>query len=202
MDAGRTASSGPHRGVIELELRDLAQLFNSMDPSPFHERDLDPKAEEFIVGWANDYPRGTPLELIVHLTQTPEDPTLVAKVEPAIQLYFADLVQVTRRELRTLLSIGRASLLIGLAFLALCTIASRLVGNLGEQPFYRIGAFGLEIAGWVAMWRPFEIFLYDWWPILRRRRQYRRLARMPVSVLTPENNGRARVNVGSSGDSR
>jgi hypothetical protein len=185
MDAHAVASSGLRSGVIELELRDLAQLFNSMDPSPFHERDLDPKAEEFIVGWANDFPRGMPLELIVHLTQMPRDPDLVPKVEPAIQGYFADLVQVTRRELRTLFSIGRASLLIGLAFLGVCTVASRLVGNLGEQPFYRIGAFGLEIAGWVAMWRPFEIFLYDWWPILRRRRQYQRLSRMPVSVRTP-----------------
>ena len=188
--------------MIELELRDLAQLFNSMDPSPFHERDLDPKAEEFIVGWANDYPRGTPLELIVHLSQAPRDPARVAMVEPAIQGYFAELVQVTRRELRTLFSIGRASLLIGLAFLAACTVASRLVGSLGEQPYYRIGAFGLEIAGWVAMWRPFEIFLYDWWPILRRRRQYQRLARMPVSVRTPENDRRARINAGSSEGSR
>lgn len=172
--------------MIELELRDLAQLFNSMDPSPFHERDLDPKAEEFITDWANDYPRGTPLELIVHLSQTPRDPALVAKVEPAIHGYFAERVQVTRRELRTLFSVGRASLLIGLAFLAACTVASRLLANLGDEPFYRIGAFGLEIAGWVAMWRPIEIFLYDWWPILRQRRQYQRLARMPVSVVTPE----------------
>jgi len=202
VDARRVASSGPGRGRIELELRDLAQLFNSMDPSPFHERDLDPKAEEFIVGWANDYPHGMPLELIVHLSQTPRDPAQVAQVEPAIHVYFADLVQVTRRELRTLFSIGRASLAIGLAFLAICTVAGRLVGGLGDQPFYRIGAFGLEIAGWVAMWRPFEIFLYDWWPILRRRRQYQRLARMPVSVLTPESDRCARINAGPSEGSR
>jgi hypothetical protein len=202
MDARRVDSSGPRRGLIQLELRDLAQLFNSMDPSPFHERDLDPKAEEFIVGWANDFPRGTRLELRVHLTQPPRDPALVAKVEPAIQSYFAELVQVTRRDLRTLFAIGRTSLLIGLAFLAGCMLASRLIGNLGDQPFYRIVAFGLEIAGWVAMWRPFEIFLYDWWPILRRRRQYQRLSHMPVSVLTPESDAPRGISVGSSGGSR
>jgi hypothetical protein len=171
--------------VIELELRELSQLFNTFDPSPFHERDLDPKAEEFIIGWAEDYPPGTPLALTVHLSETPRDPTLLEKVEPAIHAHFAERVRVSHRELRSLFSIGRASLLIGLAFLAVCTIASRLVANLGAHPFYRIGAFGLEIAGWVAMWRPFEIFLYDWWPILRRRRQYERLARMPVQVSTP-----------------
>ena len=34
---------------IQLRLRELAQLFNSMDPSPFLDRDLDADAEEFIV---------------------------------------------------------------------------------------------------------------------------------------------------------
>ncbi|WP_415176918.1 hypothetical protein [Porticoccus sp.] len=43
---------------------------------------------------------------------------------------------------------------------------------------------GLMIGGWVAMWRPMEIFLYRWWPIVRRRRTYIRLAEMPVTVIT------------------
>jgi hypothetical protein len=173
-------------GVIELKLRDPAQLFDSLDPSPFHERDLDAKAVEFIVGWAGEYPRGTELEMVVHLSEVPRDPELAALVGSAVQGYFAQRAEVTRRELRTLFSIGRVSLLLGLAFLALCTGAGRLLHALGDQALFRIPAFGLEIAGWVAMWRPIEIFLYEWWPILRRRRLYQRLARMRVSVSTPE----------------
>jgi hypothetical protein len=186
MDGQRAGGAQGKRGVIELKLRDPAQLFNSIDPSPFHERDLDPKAEEFIVGWASEYPRGVALEMIVHLSEALRDPGLASVVEPAVQSYFRERMEVTRRELRTLFSIGRASLATGLAFLGLCTIASGLIHNLGEQAFYRVAAFGLEIAGWVAMWRPLEIFLYDWWPILRRRRLYARLAEMRVSVSTPE----------------
>ena len=192
MDTRRADGAERQSGVIDLELRDPAQLFNSMDPSPFHERDLDPKAEEFIVGWAGEYPRDVELEMVVHLSEVPRDPELASAIESAVRGYFAERVQVTRRELRSLLSLGRASLMIGLAFLGVCTVASRLVHDLGEQPFYRVAAFGLEIAGWVAMWRPFEIFLYDWWPILRRRRLYARLARMPVSVVVPKkDDGRA-----------
>jgi hypothetical protein len=187
MDASRPGGGRRRSGLIQLELRDPAQLFNSMDPSPFHERDLDPKAEEFIVGWSSAYPRALPLELVVHLSQRPRDPELVSAVAPAIQSYFAELVSVTQRELRALFSIGRTSLLIGLAFLAACSVASGLLVGLGEQrPLSRFGAYGLEIAGWVAMWRPLEIFLYDWWPILRRRRNYERLARMQVTVVVPE----------------
>src|SRR5260370_14240537 len=54
------ASAGdpiPHKcSVIEVHVGELKQLFNSIDPSPFRNKDLDPKAEEFIVGWAKDCP--------------------------------------------------------------------------------------------------------------------------------------------------
>jgi hypothetical protein len=33
------------------------------------------------------------------------------------------------------------------------------------------------------MWRPLQIFLYDWWPIRHRARVFDKLARTPVSIL-------------------
>jgi hypothetical protein len=42
---------------------------------------------------------------------------------------------------------------------------------------------GLAIAGWVAMWRPLEVFLYDWWPIRADARRFDRLATMPVRIV-------------------
>jgi len=41
----------------------------------------------------------------------------------------------------------------------------------------------LTIAGWVAMWRPMQIYLYDWWPLLRRSRIYAKLSHMPVEFV-------------------
>ena len=61
--------------VIEVHVSELGQIFNSMDPSPFHDKDLDVEAEEFIVGWARELPRDKPLALRVHLDRpsvTPE----------------------------------------------------------------------------------------------------------------------------------
>ena len=54
--ASQNAVSGHgHPHSISLNLRDLNQLFNSMDPSPFLEKDLDDDAEDFIVGWARSF---------------------------------------------------------------------------------------------------------------------------------------------------
>ena len=53
--------------VIEVHVGELKQLFNSIDPSPFRNKDLDPAAEEFIVGWAKELPRDAALALVVDL---------------------------------------------------------------------------------------------------------------------------------------
>ena len=50
------ATDRGHPHTISLKLRDVNQLFNSMDPSPFIEKDLDDDAEEFIVTWAQEFP--------------------------------------------------------------------------------------------------------------------------------------------------
>jgi hypothetical protein len=43
----------------------------------------------------------------------------------------------------------------------------------------------LQIVGWVAMWRPLEIYLYDWWPVRADLRLLQRLARMKVRLQLP-----------------
>ena len=57
----------PKCAVIEVQVSELKQLFNSIDPSPFRDKDLDPRAEEFIVGWAKDLPSDTLLALQIDL---------------------------------------------------------------------------------------------------------------------------------------
>ena len=103
---------------IELRLQEVAQLFNSMDPTPFHHKDLDRDAEEFIESWALEFPQDSRFHITVHLGQMPpEDPT--ALVAEAIHNYFDYKSELARRAVRVLLLEGRTSLLIGIGFLAL-----------------------------------------------------------------------------------
>lgn len=166
---------------IEVRLRELAQLFNSLDPSPFIDRDLDADAEEFIVSWARELPHHGELELLIHVA-TPPDPERVQSLQASVSHYFASRAEIKRSELRQLLRRGRASLAIGVAFLAACFglgLAVRSVLPAGWEDFVELG---LQIVGWVAMWRPLEIYLYDWWPVKTDQRLLERLARMPVRL--------------------
>ena len=90
---------------------------------------------------------------------------------------------VRRLELRALLGKGRASLVIGLAVLGLCLIGADLLSGNATSTLVQLSKEGLLIGGWVAMWRPIRIFLYEWWPIARKCRIYRNLARSTVQVV-------------------
>ena len=52
-----------------------------------------------------------------------------------------------------------------------------------EGTLFRFLRESLTIAGWVAMWRPMQIYLYDWWPLRRRGQLYGKLSRIPVEVV-------------------
>jgi hypothetical protein len=172
----------PHEARVELVLRNVSALFNSMDPSPFHEKDLDDDAEEFILSWAREHTIDQPLILRVHLREWPEhDPT--PTVREAVHHYFAYRAALIDREFHQLMRQGRTSLLIGLSFLAVCMLVSNwfLSGTQGTAA--RFLRESLTIAGWVAMWRPMQIYLYDWWPLRRRGRLYVKLSHIPVEVV-------------------
>jgi hypothetical protein len=177
-------SPGPDNNQIEVRLRELSQLFNSMDPSPFIDRDLDAAAEEFIVSWAREMPHSAELELVIHLATRPE-PDRVTGTEEAVRHYFASRAEVKHRELRLLLRRGRASLLVGLLFLAICFGLGELAQTVLPRGWNEFAELGLHIVGWVAMWRPLEIYLYDWWPVRSDRHLLERLARMKVRLNLP-----------------
>lgn len=176
--------SGPlpvHR--IELRIRQLAQLFNSMDPTPFLNRDLDPEAEAFIESWAQEFPPGGRFHITIHLEEPSQETDPNTLATEAIHNFFRYKAELTRHQLNQLLRHGRVSLAIGFSFVAVCLLAADAVGKLATGTFSTILRESLTIVGWVAMWRPMQIFLYDWWPLAQRLRLYMSLSHAQVHVL-------------------
>lgn len=168
--------------TIEVRVTDLRQLFNAMDASPFGHRDLDPRAEEFIVGWARELPPKAALRLRVHLDAPPGGTDESGQLGESMRGFFRQRAEAGRRSLRNLFRVGRTSLLVGLGFLALTVAASDLIASHSHGSLVETLREGLAIVGWVALWRPLEIFLYDWWPIRAQLRLSERLAAMSVEI--------------------
>jgi hypothetical protein len=86
---------------------------------------------------------------------------------------------------------GRISLAIALAFLAMMIFAGDLISTaMAESKFAEILREGLLIGGWVAMWRPLEVFLYDWWPMRSRTRLFDRLANLSLQIIPVSSHSR------------
>ena len=172
---------------IEVKVESVSQLFDTLDPFPFPERDLDKDAEEYIVGWARELPRDAPITIVIHLPESElakHDPGTLAS---ALGRFFEYRSGILLRDLNELFRVGRTALFIGASVLALCLLGARLAASqLDETPVGRFVQESLVILGWVANWKPIEIFLYDWWPLVRRRNLYRRLANASVQLKSFE----------------
>ena len=156
-----------------------------MDPAPFHEKALDPDAEEFIVGNAKELPAGVTPSLGLFVDQLDRSPEELSVVGQAIRVHFARRAEMKRRELRQLLRLGRISLGIGLSFLAISVVGSELAAtSMDARPLADVLRESLVIGGWVAMWRPMEILLYDWWPVRNDQRLFERLSHMEVRIVS------------------
>jgi hypothetical protein len=171
-----------HVRRIELQVKTLTQMFNSFDPSPFYEQDLATEAEEYIVDSLKELPGKKASEIVVHIEQSASaaDEDVLQR---AVHAHFSRRALHLRRSLRDLLREGVISLVIGLLFIAVFFLVGRAVVR-GEGPWSTLAREGLLIGGWVAMWRPMEIFLYRWWPIINERRLSERLAAIPVRLVS------------------
>jgi hypothetical protein len=139
---------------LELRVRDLGQLFNSMDPTPFLNKDLDREAEAYIETWAMGFPPNSRLHITIHLENLPSEGDPSALMTEAIHNYFDYKACLVRGDLKQLLKQGRVSLLIGISFVTACLIAADAIGQ-----------------------------LYDWWPLARRIRVYKNLKHSHVRIV-------------------
>ncbi|MBS9478721.1 hypothetical protein [Ancylobacter radicis] len=172
-------------GRIDLHVTDVLQLFDMMDPYPFRERDIAGEVDEHIYDEAVDMPSTAPIAIFIHMPAAAADTEAARGLSVAFASFFAAQAERGSRELSQLLRLGRQALGVGLVVLALCVVIGQVLYNLLSGTTH-IASFILEgfmILGWVANWRPMEIFLYDWWPIVQKRSLYRRLAAAPVTVV-------------------
>lgn len=194
MDRGAghaSTAAGPYRRegeftLVEVNLRRVTQLFNSLDPSPFHERDLDQDADAYLVGAVQEIGPAALVKLVIHLPQDEWSHADRGDIQQAVQNYFRYRLLSARREMRERFRHGRISLAVGLTFLLACIALREFILSIDSNTFTRAIAEGLVILGWVAMWGPLHIFLYDWLPVARLRRILARLAEVPVELRATE----------------
>lgn len=199
----RTASS-PLRGwfrrrpkssaVVRIRVRQLSQLFNSLDPSPFWDRDLDGEAANFIEQEFSDRLSAETWRLVV---QVHEGGTGSEELQTALKSHYLRQANSARLGMREHLLVGQFALVGGV----LVFLASMAVRALLRNSWSGISTWldeGLVVLAWLALWRPSEALLYGWVPYYRKRRRYERLARIHVAVRLGDRSGAVTAETGDS----
>ena len=102
-------------------------MFDTLDPMPFREKDLDREAEDYIVGWARELPRQAPIRIMVHMPASEASGDHAQMLGQAAGRYFGYRADTLTKDLKELFRVGRYSLCVGLAVLTLCITSVRLM---------------------------------------------------------------------------
>lgn len=171
--------SGRAAETIEVAVGDPDELFERLSPSPSRGgRHLDEGVERFILHRAQD--GRAEYSLVVGTSNAALDARNTAALADGIRAHFAHRAEEESLKIRALVTAGRRDIMIGLIFLFTCAV----LGLIGTKFLPRaLGLFveqGLLILGWVALWRPVDLFLYELRPLRTHRAVLSALARMDV----------------------
>ena len=165
--------------TVSVRVRDLAQLFNSLDASPFWDRDLDTHAAAFIEEEFSENRSAPTWHLHVHAS---EGADLAGDLQPALEHYYTRMAHSAALRLREQTRLGQLALLGGIGIFLLSMSARGILGRLATRGLSPLIDEGLIILAWLALWRPIETLVYGWVPLFRKRRLYQRLAAVQVTV--------------------
>jgi hypothetical protein len=170
------------QGEIVLRLESTDQLLEPCPPSPFLKRRLREDAEKYIIEQAEAIPRESKVKLMVSVPE--REAGRAEGVSEAFHQHFAFRRGEAEKEIRRLRRFGWRSLLIGFVFLSLMMLMVELVKR--YMPAGNASAVlqeGLTILGWIALWRPGELLLYEVYPLRRAAKTFSRLEYAEVQAV-------------------
>lgn len=167
---------------IDIRLRSAHQLFDGRDPAPFRDRDLDEDAVEYILGGFQELPKTDEVKVVFWVAEESAPPVSNETIIEAVRAHFTYEIERSQRRIREHVRQGQIALGFGFAFLTLVLALAELAMWLPEGTGRDVLREGLVITAWVAMWRPLELLLYDWWPLVRHRRLCARLLASEITV--------------------
>jgi hypothetical protein len=167
---------------ITLRLKNVEDIFLASPASLYCKRTLNENAEEFIVEQAMALPRHA--EISLKLVIPSYEIIMENEVATAIHKHFGFCREKSERKLKHTIQLGWRSFIIGFIFLTVMFLLTKVINRFLPQGGLAITLRELLIIlGWVALWRPADLLLYDWYPHKRDANLFGRLERSKVQLI-------------------
>lgn len=169
--------------IIEVAIRNTWQLFNERDPAPSRARDLDENFVNYVVSSAQEFPLKTPMKLKIIVLEESNHAVTKEDLHAAIRAHFVYAARLSQTKMRKSLRVGRYFLMVGLLVLFACLgIAQLISAKHSDTGLAVVAREGFTIIGWVAMWRPIEVILYDWIPLREEKLYLEKIATLEIDL--------------------
>ncbi len=163
---------------VDVRVPAIEHLFDKRDPAPFRDRDLDPGLREYLYESAEDLLSRGPPRLVFWLEKPCERDALEVPVREHFTYELERLTRGRHRDVR----LGFVTLLIAFGLIALFIGVAQVVALELPNAFGAALKEALTISGWVLLWRPVEVLIYDGLPWRHRRKVLQNLLAAPVFV--------------------
>jgi|ERR1051325_1955179 hypothetical protein len=164
---------------IVVPLTSVDQLLEASPQSPFRRRRLKEEAEGFLVEQASALPRCASAKLLISLPHG--EAARECEVMDAVHEHFNYRRIEAEKQLQHIRRFGWTSLAIALVFLSVAMLLVQTMRRyLPANNLVSVITTGLTVFAWVALWRPGELLLYEWYPFTRDVRLFRKLEQCEI----------------------
>lgn len=168
--------------LVEVHVKNSMQLFDSRDPAPFRERDLDDDFVQYVTSTVREFSYKTPVKISITVVEKHAKDLTIEAISEAIHSYWVYQIELIERELKTFFKRAQLFMLIGIAMLVTCITVAQSLGTPATPGFKGVLREGIIIFGWVSIWKPMELLLFDWYPLFEKLRLYQKLLKTSVEV--------------------
>ena len=167
---------------IEVRVKSAQQLFDARDPAPFRERDLDDDFVEYIVSAVREFSLSIPLKIVIYIEENENKDLPKDSIKEAIRSYFGFRIDLQRGELKNFIKRAQLFLVIGLVTLISCLGVAQSLSLPNPPGAIGILREGIVIFGWVSIWKPIELVLFDWYPLFEKLKFYKKLLGLEIDI--------------------
>jgi len=171
--------------LLTYRFKALGQLFDEGDPTPLPEKELTEEAEEVLAGHLDEYRVSKSASMVIELPEKELATTSTSFITDAVRHHFGfrqdDLthdLKISRREGMYSLILMLVNISLLLLFVVYVTVneipveSAKIVIILGF----------LTIMNWATIWDTYEHFVYDYRNLARKRRIFRKITEIPVTI--------------------
>lgn len=151
-------------GVVEVRAESACGLFSSFDPAPMAGRRLSPEVDSYILGCVKEIDGAGAVGLRIALPEG--EAGFCDDVREAFCRHYAASAANRRAELRQHFKDAGVMLLKGVCFALVLIGIANLVAQIADTILISKIVSGLSLIVWVSLWKPVDMLLYEWRPIM------------------------------------